>query len=461
MKLFKKYSEFLESILESNKSISNKNIVRDICVSMLLINNEFLDNLLDKGIRGRYNENSQVFLTDLKNLVLAKNRLKIGKFENNVCVEDDNISLINNIFEDVKFNMDKDWNDLINARNIARNICDKLLVDTKLDSEDIKIVYWNLNKDNEHSEDIVIELHNDKQYSFYLNKNLSSQKSASFNTFAEELIGQDLDLLFKQEYLPKWDKLTQEWLRILYENANKEIQLHIEKFIDPKRIETIGYFEYFDIRHSDHRYKHLGEFIKIFDKNILKLQDLLSEVWKNREICFVDHERVYSEWMESKIVILNSKILENLFTTSLQSNHGDDISKMEDGFKLADGSVKMKLFKVLVEKIGCIERPVYYLGNNGNNFNMLPERDFFRQHYDDMKIKFDYHVNFSISEEEENNDFTVKIKLLMDDKNLMDMNIIIKFSTEMSGRLTAKYKFEIPSDFNYVIDTKRNEKFED
>jgi hypothetical protein len=63
---------------------------------------------------------------------------------------------------------------------------------------------------------------------------------------------------FGEEYLPKWDKLTHEWVRILYENANKNIQAYIEKFIDPKRIETIGYFDYFDIRHSDQRFKHLG-----------------------------------------------------------------------------------------------------------------------------------------------------------------------------------------------------------
>lgn len=457
MKWLRKYELFKEA-----KTYSNKNIISEVCVSMVLINNEFLDNILDRGLKARYSENSQIFLTDLKNLIISKNRLKLGKFIDKKCVEDDDISKINSMFDDVKFDIEKDWNVLINARITARNIIDKLLPDEKLSSDDIKAVYWlGPNKDEQHSEDIVVELHNDKQYSFYINKNLSAQKTASFNTFAEELIGQDLDLLFKQEYLPKWDKLTQEWVRILYENANKEIQLHIEKFIDPKRIETIGYFEYFDIRHSDHKYKHLGEFIKIFNKNILKLQDLLSEVWKNRDMCFMDPQRVYSEWMESKIVILNSKILENLFTTSLKSNFSKDIKKTDDGFKLAEGSVKMKLFKILVEKIGCLERPLYYLGNNGNNFNMLPERDFFRQYYDEMTVKFDYHVNFSVSEEEENNDFRVKIKLLLDDKNLMDMSIIVKFSTEMSGRLSAKYKFEIPSNFNYMIETKKSEKFED
>ena len=457
MKWLKKYYLFKES--KENTTV--KNVVRDICVSMLLINNEFLDSILDRGLKARYSENSNIFLTDLKNLLLAKNRLKLGKFVDGKCVEDDDTSKINNVFESLTFDIEKDWKILIDSRTISRSIIDKLLPDTKLTSEEISSVYWNLSKDDDHQEDIIIELDNGNQYSFFLNKNLSSQKTASFNTFAEELIGQDLDLLFKQEYLPKWDKLTQEWVRILYENANKNIQLHIEKFIDSKRIESLGYFEYFDLRHSDHKYKHLGEFIKDFNKNILKFPDLMSEIWKNRDNCFMDPERVYQEWSEVKIVILNSKILENLFTTSLKSNFVDDIKKLDDGFKSAEGAVKMKLFKVLIDKMGCTERPVYYLSGNGNVFNHLPERDFFRTNYDDLKIKFDYHVNFSVSEEEENNDFKFKMILGLDDKKLLEMTIVIKFSHEMSGRLSAKYKFDLSSRFNYIISTKKTEGLED
>ena len=115
----------------------------------------------------------------------------------------------------------------------------------------------------------------------------------------------------------------------------------------------------------------------------------------------------------------------------------------------------MKLFKTLVEKMGCLERPTYYLGQNGNIFNLIPARSFFRDNYDDLTIKFDYHVNFKVSEEEENNDFTMKIKLLLDDEELIDMNIIIKMTSEMSGRLTAKYKFDISSHFNYLVSLKR------
>lgn len=447
MKWLKNYSLFKES--KENKTA--KNIVRDICVSMLLLNNEFLSNILDKGLKARYQENSQIFLTDLKNLLIAKNRLKIGKFEDGKFVEDNEVSKINGLFDTVQFDIEKDWNILINSRVTARNIIDKLNPDEKLVSEDITNVYWNLNKDDDHQEDIVLELNDGSQYSFYLNKNLSSQKSSSFNNFAEELIGQNLDKIFKEEYLPKWNKLTQEWINTIYENSNKEIQRHIEKFIDPKRIETIQYFDYFDIKHSDPKFKHLGEFISDVDKNILKFSDLLNEVWKNKDKFFSNPDEVKRKWSETKTVILNSKILENLFTSSLKTQFPDDIVKGDDNFKTAGGTVKMKLIKVLIDNMDCLERPVYYLSNNGNNFNLIPSREFFRKNYDDMILKFDYHVDFEEIDKEDD-DFKVNLKLDFGDKNLLNMFISIGFSGgEMSGKLNSKYKFELSDDFNYTI----------
>jgi len=451
MKWIKDYQLFKES-----KNFSNKNIISDICVSMVLLNNEFLDNLLDRGLKARYSENSEIFLTDLKNLLLAKNRLSLGRFEDNKCVVDDELSKINEIFENIQFDIEKDWNMLTNARLTARNIIDKLLPDEKLDSEKIKSVYWiGPNKNEEYSEDIVIELNDERQFSFFLNKNLSTQKSASFNTFAEELIAEDLEKMYGEEYLPKWNKLTQEWIKTLYEGANKNIQQYIERFIDPKRIDTIEYFDYFDIRHKDPRHKHLGEYFKEFDKNILKFSDLLNEIWKNRDICFIDSGRVYKQWMETKVVIMNSKILENLLTNSLKSKYSDDIVMLDDNFKIANGTVKMKLFKTLVEKMGCLERPTFYVGNKADLFSMVPSREFFRKFYDDLDILFDYHVNFTVSEEEDQNDFNIKIKLELDESPLMDMSISVKFSGgEMSGKLSAKYKFELSPNFNYQISKK-------
>jgi hypothetical protein len=430
---------------------------------MVLINNEFLDNILDRGLKARYSEDSSVFITDLKNLLLAKNRLNIGRFEGGKCVVDDEISKISGLFESTEFSIEKDWDKLSNARTTARNVIDKLLSDDKLTSEMIRNIYWlGPNKDKEHQEDIVIELTTGKQYSLFLNKSLTTQKTASFNTFADDLIGDDIQKLYSEEYLPHWNKLTQQWVKIIYENANKNIQRHIEKFIDPKRIETMGYFEYFDIKHQDPRYKHLGEFIQDFDKNILKFSDLLNEIWKNRDNCFMDSERVTEEWLETKIVLLNSKILENILTTSLKTNFPDDILRTEDEFKIANGTVKMKLFKTIVEKMGCLERNLYFLGNNGNVFNMVPSRDFFRKNYEDLTLKFDYHVNFAVNEEdEEDNDFTIKIILELDEEQLIEMFINVKFASgEMSGKLNAKYKFELADNFNYLISKKELSEFE-
>lgn len=454
MRYLRNYKLFKEA---KSENYSNKNIIHEICVSMLLLNNSFLDSLLDRGLKARYSENSEVFLTDLKNLLLSKNRLHLGKFVDNKCVVDDEVSKVNGLFDSVDFSIEEDWDKLVNARITARNIIDKIIPDEKLDSERIKAIYWiGPNKTDDFKEDIVLETLDGKQFSFYLNKNISNQKSASFNLFADDLIGTDIDKLYKEEYLPKWDKLTQEWIRILYENSNKNIQQHIEKFIDTKRIDSIGYFEYYDIRHKDPRFKHLGEFIQEFNKNILKFSDLMSEIWKMKDNCFMDAERVTKEWMETKIVILNSKILENLLTNSLKTNHPEDIQKLDDEWKLSGGTIKMKLFKTLVEKMGCLERPVYFLGNNGNIFNMVPSREFFRKNYDDLNIKFDYHVNFNVNEEdEEMNDFNIKLKLDMDDSTLIDMNILVKFSSgEMSGKLSAKYKFDLADNFNYLISKK-------
>lgn len=447
MKWLKNYQLFKES-----KTYSNKNLISEICISMVLLNNEFLDNILDKGLKARYSENSQIFLTDLKNLLITKNRLQLGIFVGDECESDNEVSKINGLFDTVQFDIEKDWNVLINSRVTARNIIDKLNPDEKLKSDDISKVYWlGPNKDDDHQEDIVLELNDGSQYSFYLNKNLSSQKSSSFNNFAEELIGQNLDKIFKEEYLPKWNKLTQEWINTIYENSNKEIQRHIEKFIDPKRIETIQYFDYFDIKHNDPKFKHLGEFISDVDKNILKFSDLLNEVWKNKDKFFSNPDEVKRKWSETKTVILNSKILENLFTSSLKTQFPDDIVKGDDNFKTAGGTVKMKLFKVLVDKMDCLERPVYYLSNNGNNFNLIPSREFFRKNYDDMILKFDYHVDFEDIDKEDD-DFKVNLKLDFGDKNLLNMFISIGFSGgEMSGKLNSKYKFELSDDFNYTI----------
>lgn len=455
--IIKKFEIFTESSNYQNNS--SKNIVTELCISMILLNNKFLDNLLDNGIKSRYTENSNVFLTDLKNLLLSKNRLKLGKFIDDKCVVDEEISKINSLFDDNSFNIEKDWKSLIDSRVVARAIIDKLIPDEKLSPNFIKNLYWiGPNKTDDYKEDIVIELTDDRQFSIFLNRNLSNTKTASFNKFMEDLIGENLDIMYKDNYIDKWDKLTKEWVSLIYENVNKNIQEHIEKFINLEKIKNITYFEYFNIKHSDNRYKYLGEYIKEFNRNILNLSDLLSQIWKDRKSLFIDVERVEQEWYDAKTVILNSKILENILTTSLKNNFLEDIKKLSDGYKIASGKVKMKLFKIIIDKMDCLERNIYIIDKNGSNFYLIPSKQFFRKYYEDLNVLFDYHVKFLTNKDEENSDFIIKLKLIMGDNLLMNMNINVKFSGgEMSGKLSAKYNYNLSSDFNYLISKKENE----
>jgi hypothetical protein len=187
MKWIKNYKIFKESKQEGT-TYSNKNLVQEICTSMVLINSEFLDNILDRGLKARYSEDSSVFLNDLKNMLMSKNRLNLGRFEDGKCVVDDEFSKVNGFFNDVEFSIEKDWDKLSNSRTTARNIIDKLIPDEKLSEERVRYVFWiGPNKDKEHNEDIVIELNDGKQYSLFLNKNLSNTRTSKMFVFLHAL----------------------------------------------------------------------------------------------------------------------------------------------------------------------------------------------------------------------------------------------------------------------------------
>jgi hypothetical protein len=114
----------------------------------------------------------------------------------------------------------------------------------------------------------------------------------------------------------------------------------------------------------------------------------------------------------------------------------------------------MKLFKIIVEKLGCEERNIYYL-DKGKSFEMIPSRQFFRRYFDDLDIMFDYHVDF-ITDSEDDNNFGIVIRVEMDTDKLLDLDIDIKFAGgEMSGKLNAKYSFDISKNFNYLVSKKQ------
>jgi hypothetical protein len=448
-----KFSEFI-AINEAVDKYTYKptNLVGEICTAMILINNKFLDSILDAGKIARYNTNTNVFLNDLKHLMSIKNRLCLGKFENNKCVEDLDSSKIK-IFDSIEFKIDEDFQILIDSRVAARNIIDKLIPNDKLTEDMIEFVFWlGPNKNEEYQEDIVLQLYDGRQFSFFLNKNVTLYKTASFQKFANELIGNEFEKLFSPLYINLWNELMQFWVELIYTNANKNIQNHIEKFIDPDKIKSIQYFMYFDFEHRDPKFKNLGEYIQELDDNFLKLPDLMSAIWKNRENCFADPEMVFKKWMSKKVLILNSKILEHLLTESLTKNSIGDIEKLDDNFKLAKGKIKMKFIKTIVNKLNCKDRNIYYLGNNGNIFTMIPTRKFFREGFDFITVKFDYHVKLLVKEEERKNDFEIAIVIELDEKPLMTTDVAVNFGRkEMGGKLSCRYKFGMEPDFNERI----------
>lgn len=439
MKWIQKYGMFNES-----KTYKSKSIILDLCTSMCLINPTFLDNILDRGLDARYTENSNVFLNDLRNLVFNKNKLKFGTFKGGRAVEDTDNGKLNTFFNNTVNNFDikKDWNALNKSRNVARNIQDKLLPEYRLEPEQIKYIYWfGPNKDKDNKQDIVVELNDDKQYSLVVNSNVSLNKTQSFNTLGDNLLGDNFsDVLYSDIYLEKWNKLAQEWLRLNYEYSKNEMKLNIEKFIDPDRIYTITWFDFFNIKHGDPRYKHLGEHFKEFDKNILNLSDLLNEMFKTPSL-YDDHETFKKEWSEVKITVLNSRILEHLFSHFL--NKG--IEK-ENGLYKASDVVKQKIMHTVCEILNCnIDNDIYYFGVD--NYNMIPSRQYFIDNINNIDIYYDTHVDLVVKDDTNNsdiNDSQMKIKILLDGKEYIKTRIYTTFTGgELTSKLSSKIKVEI------------------
>ena len=62
------------------------------------------------------------------------------------------------------------------------------------------------------------------------------------------------------------------------------------------------------------------------------------------------------------------------------------------------------------------------------------------------------HVELTVKKEERKNDFQIRIQIDLDNSPLMDCEVGVNFGrTEMSGHLSARYKFGMESDFNEKI----------
>ena len=454
-----RYVKGLEVFLESNNNKKgNTNLVTNIVVGMILINPEFLDNILDKGQRSRYTHNNNVFINDLKNLVVGNNRLKLGMKVDKEYIEDDNSGKVNAFFNDYStdFDMEKDWSKLSKARDIARNIQDKL-TDGKLSENDIKAVYWTSpNKERKEKEDIVVELNDGKQYPLIINSKLNLNKTQSFNTLIDLMLDQQSGKLFTDQYLSRWDKLTQEWFKLVYNNSKKEYKLMIDQFIDASRADSLTYFDYFDIGIQNEKYKHLGQYFRELGKNYKELSSLLTDIWKKGHDTIENFDSTSSEWYELKKIIMNNKIIEHLIIDSLNNLiTTDEVEESDDGFLVAHDKVKMRLLRVMVNLMGVEEMDVYYCGKV--DFYHIPSRQWFRDNYERFNVLYDYHQDLSdidseTEEESVKDDSQFRIKLELDDRTLMSMELFTGFSGgEMSGKLNTKMKVNYVPNFNQLV----------
>lgn len=445
-----RYLKNLELFLESNKPKSNTSLITDIVVGMLLINPNFLDNILDRGLKTRYIYNTSVFLTDLKNLILKKNRLQLGIKVDGKYIDEDNIGKINTYFNEFskEFDIAKDYNKLVTARDIARNIQDKLLLDDKLIPDMVKSVYWIApNKERGSKEDIVVELFGGKQYPISINTKVSNTKTKSFNTLIDILLDDQADKLYSDEYLDRWNHLTKSWFKLVYKACKNEYKIMIDQFINASRADSLTYFEYQDAEIEDKEFKILGKFFPLLGKNYKELSVLMSDIWKTKEEALNDYQEVEKEWNDIKKITLNNKIIEHLIIEGLNNLIDDDeeVKETTEGFFIATDKVKMRLLKVIVDIMNVDNTDIYYIGKN-NSYH-VPSTSWFRENYDRINVDYDYHQKLS-----KDKDSQFRINIELDKKPLLNLELFTGFTGgEMSNRLTTKMKIKYESDFNFKI----------
>jgi hypothetical protein len=428
-------------VYKVNESTSFKSYktVFELCVGMLLLNEDFLNKILDQGLKARYTENSSVFVQDLKNLLFGNNRLKVGILNESGDRYEElkELGSANYHFNNMEdgFNIERDWNYLVKARNIARNIQDKLLFDTKLSSDDIKQILWTTpNKERGEKEVLVIETKDDNQYCIALDK-FNLTKTQSFNTLLETLVGEVN--IHNEQYQPRWDKLAQEWLRLVYEKAKPSLKVEMKKYIDPDRFYSITWENYFKIKHFDKQFKHLGEYVELFNKNITSLHDLMTNMYKNIELSFEDNS-IIAEWEEIKKHVLTSGVLEHIISSEFDKEEGEEVG---DFIKATDSS-KQRIMKVMLEILSVKERDLNYF--HLDNFYKVPNKQFYRNNFEDFDLLYDFHVKLTSE-----SDSIFRMVMNYKGKELLKMDLDTNWSGgEMSGKLSTKIKVTVSEDYN-------------
>jgi hypothetical protein len=436
---------------EEIKTVNLEDAVKQLCVAMCLLNPSFLDPILDEGKTKRYRENASMLVEDLKNILSKNNRLRVGAFNpQDVAVEAENKSVVLVDLSNVKFSLKENYGDLVEARNIARAIADKLNPSEKLNPDMIKFIYWvSPFKNSENKEDVVIELLDSTQFGICIDTKLSN-RSTSFQKMCETFLNIDQIDIYSGKFTPKWDAICKKWVELIYGACTAEGKNIIHDFIKEEEFNTISYFSFFRIGQKDDKYAKLGKRYEVFDENIPFLYQALTKIYENGEVFFLNDDEVYSQWNEIKRTDIYSHILEHYLTTKLIDKHKDSIDKVETGVKEAKDNLKVNIFNLLVQRMGVGKRNMFYVAKSGAVFNMVPNRQFFVDNYDDFKVYFDYHV--FLNDSNLNDPFEFNIWFRFKEFNLITVVMSTDFSKGcLMPKLNTKIEFEMSDNFTSVV----------
>lgn len=435
-------------IMLESKSYTN-DVINDICIGMSIVNPDFLSPILDKGLISRYTQNNTIFLNDLKTILFKNTKLKVGKLSDGKIILDDDVSIANRIFNMNSFNIEKDWNMLIGARNIARNIYDKLLFDSKLTPEMIKFVYWvTPNKENyDFKHDITIELEDGRQFNIILNRTMNMSGVIGFSNMISVLLEDDYKKIYSDVYSEKWDKLTQEWVRLSYDNANPAFRTHIERFVSSDRIGSITYENFYKIVIADANKKILGQEVYELDNNYTHLYELLADMYKNK-VGYKDYNNFRKEWSQIKKVTLNSNIIEDLLYNQFELLDTEEQENGENEKIKANGKLKLNFIKLFANILKC-DTDVNQLYFSKTSHTNIPSRKHLKDIYNQLDCM--YKIHNAVSDDVElKDDFTIEFDIYMNSEIVCSAKTFIGFIKEMD-KLSVKYKIDLSSDFNYKM----------
>lgn len=419
-----------DKILISN----HKRALFEILVGICIINPDFLTKILEGGYKHRYTLDNKSFLLDVKNILLNNNtKFKLGKYVPDLdeYTKDDEISKIKYVFtDDVEFDIEKNWNKLVNADKLAKSIREELNI------IDLDKIYWTgLDLLSEGSENLVVKTENEF-YKICIKNIFNTTITKSADVLLSDLFNKEIDL-YSEEYMDNWDIISNKYINLVYKYSTIEHQKLILEWLHVKDIKDIDYKEYNNIRHSGEFTQKLGKHVIEFEKNIIYLKNLIKEIYNT-----IDNEEFKKEWEDVKSEFLNSRIIEHMFITELKEIGNDSLYYNIDGetYKSTSGQFKTCIANLILNKILATEGDIYFFSENGKKHTYIPSDKSIIED-DNIIVLYKYHTNL-----EEYKIFTLDIFVGKNEegiiKKMFNGVIEIDWFNEMQNKLKSKIKFD-------------------